>query len=932
MSLSPGTRFGPYDVLAPIGAGGMGEVYRGRDSRLNRDVALKVLSAGFAGDPDRLQRFAREAQTLAALNHPNIALLHGLEDAGGVRALVMELVEGRGLDAVIAAGRISDDGAFAARSSHPLALDEIIAIARQIAEALEAAHEHGIVHRDLKPANIKIRPDGSVKVLDFGLAKAWDDASGSDSGRGATMTSPAVTRQGVVLGTAAYMSPEQARGRPVDKRADIWAFGAVLFEMLTGDPLFGGASVTEILAAVIKDPPPLDRLPADTPPRLIRLIERCLERDPRLRLRDIGEARITLGAIEANPGAVSDVRSPSVALALERRWRLLAIGGAIGAIAFALGGFTGLRRGDVGAVPRPLFTEFMPTPSDAFARRTSQRLFSFTPDARALVYATTDPTSRRIYRRDRDAAAGVAVAGTDGGYGPFVSPDSKWVGFFADGKLQRVPLAGGTPQVIHDLRSPTAPDAIGVNWGSDLGSSREVGYGATWLSDDTIVYGRLAGGLWRVPAAGGAPSPLTAVSDGEVAHRYPHVLPDGQTLLFSVMRSAIVGTESSVEALDPASGRRTLLVENATDGRYGTGGFLVFARQGVLYSRRLDLSSLTTAGEPVRLGEVMHATGGNSPGISSGVAQFDISADGTLALLGGGPVPSPVTVPAWVSEGRPAEPLPLDAASHLAPRLSPDGLRFIVMIGATGSAVIGVGDMLPTPIGNGVFPVWTPDGSSLIMAVRGGGLRQELHRVRLSGGESEALVKGPNLLWPSSVSSDGRWLAYVETHPAGGNDIWVVALEPNRTPTPVLATPANESHPAFSPDGRWLLYISDEYLYVRPFPGPGRETRITRNRAMAPIRAPDGRSVLFLDAWGAASPRIMRLPVDTSGDRVVVGDPGVFATGPFGASTPVGGFDVTPDGRRLLVLLSRPAPNPEATQPAVLQLMVHADLSGGVRP
>ncbi len=919
-SLSPGTRFGPYDVLAAIGAGGMGEVYRGRDTRLNREVALKVLSEAFAGDSDRLQRFAREAQTLAALNHPNIAHLHGIEEFGDVRALVIELVDGRGLDELIAEHRVRDG-----IGSRGLAQDEAIPIARQIAEALEAAHDHGIVHRDLKPANVMVRADGVVKVLDFGLAKAMDDAAGSDPGCGATMTSPAVTRQGIVLGTAAYMSPEQARGRPVDKRADIWAFGAVLFEMLTGEPLFAGASVTEILAAVIKDPPALERLPADTPPSLRRLIERCLERDPRLRLRDIGEARITLATIEANPADVSIVSRPAAfAASTGRRWPKLAVSAAIAAPALAIGGYAATVRGNGSTAPRPLFTELVPTPSDAFTRRASQRLFAFTPDARALVYTTTDGPARRIYRRDRNAVAGVAVAGTDGGFAPFVSPDGAWIGFLADGKLQRVPIGGGTPQVIHDLQSPTAPDAVAVGWGTG-----PVAFGATWLPDDTIVFGRFAGGLWRVPAGGGLPAALTTVGEGEVAHRHPHALPGGRTLLFSVARNAIVGSEASVEALDVSSGSRTRLVVNATDARYA-GGFLLFAREGALHSVRFDVLSLTISGQPVRLGEVMHAVGGNAPALSSGVAQFDISSDGTLALLAGGPIPTLITQLAWVDQGGAAEPLPIEPGSYLAPRLSPDGSRFVVMNNSDGSAVFGTADLLSTSIGNVIFPVWTPDGSSLLVAVRGNGLRQEIHRVQLSGGAPEPIVTGANLLWPSHVSRDGRWLLYIETHPVSGNDIWVVEVGPNRTPRPVLATPANETHPALSPDGKWLLYVSDDYLYVRPFPGPVRETRITRSQATVPMWAPDGRSVLFLDRSGETT-RIMRLPIDTSGDRVVVGNPKVMASGRLGGTTPVGGFDVTPDGRRLLVTLPPPPPPPGDAQPAALQLIVHADLSGGAR-
>ncbi len=349
-----------------------------------------------------------------------------------------------------------------------------------------------------------------------------------------------------------------------------------------------------------------------------------------------------------------------------------------------------------------------------------------------------------------------------------------------------------------------------------------------------------------------------------------------------------------------------------------------------LHSVRLDGSSLSITGQPVRLGEVMHAVSGNAPRASSGVAQFDISSDGTLALLGGGALPKMITELAWVRADGAPEPLPLETGSYLAPRLSPDGSRVVVMSGHNGTVVIGATDLLPTSVGNVSFPAWTPDGSSLLVAVRRDDLRQEIQRVRLAGGTPEPIVTGAHLLWPSHVSRDGRWLVYVETHPGTGNDIWMVELGPQRTPVPVLATPANETHPMFSPDGRWLLYVSDDYLYVRPFPGPGREARIWRTQVSSPMWAPDGRSVLFMDRSGGAT-RIMRLPVDTSGDRVAVGNSSQVASGRFAGTTPVGGFDVTPDGSRLLVILGGPPPPSDAAQPAALQLIVHADLSGGAR-
>jgi serine/threonine-protein kinase len=604
---------------------------------------------------------------------------------------------------------------------------------------------------------------------------------------------------------------------------------------------------------------------------------------------------------------------------------MMAMSAAIAAAALAIGWYAATVRESGITAPRPLSSEMMPTPPDAFAGRAPQQLFTFTPDAGALIYTTAGGPARRIYRRDRNAAVGVAVAGTEGGFAPFVSPDGAWLGFLADGKLQRVPIGGGTPQVIHDLQSPTAPDAAATGWGTGT-----VTFGAAWLPDDTIVYGRIAGGLWRVPASGGTPVALTRVNDGEIAHRHPHVLPGGRTLLFSVIRNLIVGAESSVEALDLQSGRRTRLVENATDARYHD-GFLLFAREGSLYSVRLDVASLSITGQPARLGEVMHAVAGNAPASSSGVAQFDISSDGTLALVGGGALPKMITDLAWVRANGATEAVPLEAGSYIAPRLSPDGSRFVIMTVLDRSVVVGTTDLLPTSVGSAIFPVWAPDGASLFAAVRRNAVHREIHRIRLADDTRELIVAGAHLLWPSHVSRDGRWLAYVETHPVTGNDIWMVELGAQRTPVAVLATPANETHPMFSPDGRWLLYLSDSYLYVRPFPGPGREARIWRTpQVNSPVWAPDGRSVFFFD-YSDGSTRIMRLPVDASGDRVTVGNPSVVASGRFGLTTPVGGFDVTPDGSRLLVTLGAPPPPSDAAKPAALQIIVHADLSGGAR-
>jgi serine/threonine-protein kinase len=927
-----GASLGAYRITGKLGEGGMGEVYRARDTKLSRDVALKILPASLATDADRLARFKREAQVLASLNHSNIAQIYGLEDSTATHALVLELVDGPTLADRIASG--------------PMAVADALPIARQIAEALEAAHEQGIIHRDLKPANVKVRPDGTVKVLDFGLAKALAANASSaiaDAMSSPTVTTPAMTALGVILGTAAYMSPEQAKGRAADKRADIWAFGVVLFEMLAGRPLFAGDSVVETIGLVATRDPDWSQLPASTPGSVRRLLARCLTRDPRHRLRDIGEARIALAGADAGE---TDAATPAqLAAAPAVRWRALWIAGAaaLAAIAVAVGWYLGSRDAPASSTTAPPFqAEIVPTPADAFGRFSSQRVFTFTPDGRALIYASTDPTARLLYRRDREASAAVPIAGTEGAYGPFVSPDSVWVGFFADGRMKRVPIGGGAPQTIHDMRSATAPDALGFGWSNEVGPGREMGYGAAWLPDDSIVYGRFVGGLWRISVTGGPPTPLTtSTSEGEVAHRLPQALPGGRAIVFTAVRGLLANQGSSVEAIDLVSGTRTTLMNDATDGRYAAGGHLLFARSGALYSIQFDAATLQTSGEPVRISDdVMHAIGGGSPGRASGVAQYDVSIDGTLAVLRGGTIATTPRQLVWVSAGGKIDPLPLDPAPYLGPRLSPDGAQ-IALTTNTELLIIGVRDGISTPLARHViFPVWTADGSRVLVGARGTQVPQDIQSLSLSGGAPETIVTGPHPLWPSSVSRDGRFLAYVESNPKTGNDIWVAGLAPKSPPVAVMTTPASETHPTFSPDGQWLMYAVGDGdasgVYVRQFPGPGRVERIAREGASTPIWAHDGKSILYESTPSQPNPasrgarQITRVPIDTSGDRVRIGSAEVFATMAFASSTPVSGFEISRD-QRVLATMTAPRPaGADAVSPA-LQLTLHANLARAAR-
>jgi serine/threonine-protein kinase len=890
----------------------MGDVYRAKDSKLKRDVALKVLPAAVANDRERLARFQREAEVLASLNHPNIAHIHGIEDADGVTALVMELVEGEDLSQRLARGAIP--------------LDEALPIAKQIADALETAHEQGIIHRDLKPANIKVRPDGTVKVLDFGLAKAIKPGSGI-RGPGSerldnspTVTSPAMTMQGVILGTAAYMSPEQAKGKPVDRRSDIWAFGCVLYEMLTGTRAFKGDDVTDIITSVMRDTPDWSALPAATPAGLRGLLARCLVRDPKLRLRDIGEARIALTDVDA----ASDHSLGSAPPPRRTLPRAALIAGAAMLVVVTTG--TGWYWGSSNAAAPPTSvppyrSEIVPVPQDAFDRRSTSAIFTFTPDGGTLIYASGDPASRLLYRRNRESHVAVPITGTEGGYGPFVSPDGGSVGFFADGAMKRVPLAGGAAQVIHNMRAPGAPDTLGFGWTTELGPGRELGLGAAWLSDDTVVYGRFFGGLWRTSATGGTPTAVTKTGEGEIAHRLPRALPGGRAILCTVVRDLIATEHSSVEAVDLATGARTRLVDDATDGRYVAGGVLLFARRGTLYSVRFDASSLTVSGEPVQVSDdVMHAVGGGNPGRSSGAAQYDVSSDGMLAVIGGGMNAQVSRLVAWVERGGKIVPVSSEPAGNLGPRLSPDGTR-IALRKAPDIVIMNVLDGIATPLfKNALFPVWSHDGTRVMVANRGAN-SQEIHGVPLSGGAPEVIVAAANPLWPSSVSRDGRLLAYVESSPVTGNDIWVVGLSPKTAPIAVVATAASEGYPMLSPDGAWLTYAVEEGdsngVYVRPFPGPGRVERIAGAGSTAPIWTRDGRAIFYgrLTETGGAIREIVRVSIETAGDRLRIGPPVTFAKGEFNRSTPVSNFDITADGSRILTTVDA-APVGGATSPA----------------
>ena len=744
MAFVAGHKLGPYEILAWIGAGGMGEVYRARDTKLEREVAIKVLPDAVAQNPERLARFEREAKVLAALNHPNIAQIYGVEQG----ALVMELVEGQTLKG-------------------PIPLQTALTYARQIADALEAAHEKGITHRDLKPANIKITPGGTVKVLDFGLAAVSHTPAPAS---GDPTDSPTVTLQatqaGVIVGTAAYMSPEQASGKPVDKRADIWAFGVVLFEMLSGQRLFRGETISHTLASVIKDEPNWDAVPV--PVR--RLLRRCLEKDPKRRLRDIADAMLLLEESPVSP---------------ERRHRSVFPWAVAGALAAALT----FSLGTSGRAPRAAAArQFLQLDLDAGPDEVSQPALS--PDGSVLVFVSKG----QLATRRLDQAKVMLLAGTDGAAFPFFSPNGQWIGFFAERKLKKIALEGGAPQTLCDVPTPR-----GGSWGED---------GFIIASLDTLA------GLSRVPVAGGEPQPFTDTQgdpEGMTAHRWPQVLPGGRGVLFA----ATANVRGSLRVLAPG-GKMKTLVANSTYGRYLPTGYLVYLQAGTLFAAPMDLTRLELTGPAVPLVQGV----GYTPNVAH--AEFDLAPSGTLVYVRGPGAGGRVV--SWLDSSGTLTPILSKPTEYLYPRISPDGKRLAIILSQDNKNDLWVFDSVRDTMtrltsgtqGDVLYPQWTPDGEFILY-----GSPRTLAWTRSDGSARAdtgiSAAPGVQNLW--SISGDSKWLTF-----SGGGASWKIAVERSagalRLGRPVRLL-ANAGVPAVSPDGHFLAYSSNQSgrseVYVTSF-------------------------------------------------------------------------------------------------------------------
>jgi len=878
MSLATGARLGSYEIVGPIGAGGMGEVYRARDMKLGRDVALKILPEAFASDPDRLMRFEREARTLAALNHPNIANIHGLEESNGTRALVMELVAGEDLSARIARGLASPKPAG---GGGPIPLDEALPLARQIAEALEAAHEAGIVHRDLKPANIKVRDDGTVKVLDFGLAKALDSSPASVTvGDSGTITSPALTVHGVILGTAAYMAPEQAKGKPVDRRADIWAFGCVLYEMLTGQRAFKGDDITDTITAVLRDEPDWTALPAETPAHVRGLLRRCLVKDPKQRLRDIGDARLTLqDPIDpVVPPASTTEQAARAPIAL---WGAASL--VLGALSFAAARLT------VPASSPPAEVRFeVPTPT------AHANWFAISPDGRRLAFVD----GGQLAIRDMDAIAARALPGTEGATNPAWSPSGRSIAYTQspENRLMRVAIDGAAPETI-----------------ADQATGRPA-----WLSDNELVFTHTVDGqLRRVPASGGPAQPVFAPGAQSDRQTWPAVLPGTDRVLY--LSRPRGDSRQELRIGSAAAGTSQSVLRADSMGVFAGPDTLLFLRNDVLFAQRFDADRSAPVGDPVR---VLPGVGFNA---QNGRGAFDASANGTIVARPGNDLGAGWNLRLLTRDGELVTSFD-DASQALGPALSPDGRRVAFHRMEAGGGDVWTLDLADAAQRRFTFdrpqenasPVWSPDGTRIVFHSRRGTGWALVEKSADGAGAETTLAEFPHVVSPMSWSPDGSHLLSMVIDPDTNWDIWQYSFA-DRAATPLLNEQAAEGFPQFSPDGRWFAYTTDQQVFVESFPRGHGKWQVFSDRAQYPRWRGDGRELYFLrpvptatsevgpvvrtgsDLWAA-----MAVEVRTAGAGLEFGPPrrlfeasGVFG-GVAGYSGNYNAWAVSRDGQRFL--------------------------------
>ena len=871
-----GSSFSHYKVTSKLGEGGMGEVWRAEDTKLGRDVALKMLPDVFAQDPERLARFEREARVLASLSHPNIAGIHGLEEVEGKRFLVMELVEGETLAERIQQG--------------PVPVDEAVRIAKQIAEAVESAHDKGVVHRDLKPANVNIMPDGNIKVLDFGLAKALigDPMSGDnvtqDLSLSPTLTQ-AMTGLGVLLGTAGYMSPEQARGKPVDRRADIWSFGCILYEMLTGQRLFTGETATDVIGAVVHKEPDLDELSSKVPAQIRRLLERCLQKDVNRRLQSIGEARIALQEWLENPE-----EEPVAVTSARPGWLPWTAAAAAGLIGLLLGSFF-LGSSDQEPPPVQRFVAEL-SEEPPFTNRGAAAVPS--PDGRYLAYATEITGGGSLYLRPLDRMESLLVAtgqSREWPHNAFFSPDSDWLGFFTVAELKKVPVTGGSPITLAKTEMPR---------------------GGSWSADGRIVFApESSSGLSIVPAAGGDVISLTTVAEeaGYESHRYPQWLPGDEAVLFTSVDSA--GTR--IEVVEVASGERSVIHEGGFYGRYVPTGHVLFVDGDAVFAMPFDADRLERTGSPMPVLE------GVASFPAGGQAQYHVSDTGLLVYRPGSDDLDPFPI-AWADRSGRLENLWDDEGIYGSPRLAPDGRRLAVSVQRGDNWDVWVYDMerdvatrLTFESGYDADPVWSPDGRWVAFASDRDDGQMATYRTPSDGtGEAERLIEPGKLEFPAplSWSPDGTRLLLITPGPNDSDDLWLLPVDGESEPQAYLTSPFDEGDGHFSPDGRWIAYRSNETgdaeIYVRSTQGQGK-WQISDGGGWQPMWSGDGETLFFRSREG-----LNAVGVGAVGDEFRAGRPeflfGEIFGGPAGVRLPgyvFYDYDVSADGQRFVVFPRR---------------------------
>ena len=875
MALSPGTRVGPYEIVSTLGAGGMGEVYRARDKRLGRDVAIKALPNLSVTDPEGLGRFEREAQMLAALNHPHIAAIYGLEQVNATPFLILELVEGDTLAARLTGG--------------PLLFSESLRIAQQVADALQAAHEKGIVHRDLKPANIALTPDGQVKILDFGIAKALSPHPESE-----TMAA-AATQAGMVIGTAAYMSPEQARGKPIDKRTDIWAFGCVMYELLTGRRAFQRDTISDTIAAVLGDEPEWPALPAGTPSRVRWLVRRCLEKDPRRRLHDIADARIELEEALTEPA--SSVHAPGAQARTLRsnRERVAWIAAAV-SLAALVATLAISRIGPADPPPtaaRTYRSSIVLPPNLRLWSGNPPGRFALSPDGTRLALVAADGTGQSmLWIRRLNTLSAQPLAGTEGAAYPFWSPDSAFVAFISGGKLKKISAAGGEPLTLCDA---------------------SIGAGGDWNRDDVILFTpKPQSPLYRVSASGGTPTQVTTLdpASGDIQHWYPFFLPDGKHFLYFVVGSKTGGITDPravyVGSLDAQEPPR-LVMQGGSNAKYAQ-GHVIFLRDNTLAAQAFDAERLELRGEPFPVAEQVQITGAASTG-SAGA--FSVSQSGVLAYQTGFSVVRSQLV--WYDRAGKQIGTLGDLADYGEVALSPDGSGAAVSVADPGrgtrdvwifDVARGLRERFTFDAGDEFAPLWSPDGSRIAYSARREASIDLYEKPTRGGGDEKPLLVDGLGKFASHWSPDGRFIIYIG---GGGiisrSDLWALPLFGDRKPYALLQSSFIETHGHVSPDGRWMAFTSNESgqteVYVSPFPALGDKRRISTDGGGWPRWRRDGREMFYLARDGA----ITAVNVNGQGStfEVGAGRPLFPVKARLNVRLDASAYDVSPAGDRIIV-------------------------------